>query len=124
MCGHGITYLQRKEAKVIYIFVPELKTDVHAVGPLVAGQLDKAFLVLEGHRHREVVDGTTSHDPADDWIRTADLWCLEATALPTELQPQPRMFLLDPVCNIFCRINTDELVAPPTPFVYFSGCKT
>ena len=65
MCGHGITYLQRKEAKVIYIFVPELKTDVHAVGPLVAGQLDKAFLVLEGHRHREVVDGTTSHDPAD-----------------------------------------------------------
>ena len=29
-----------------------------------------------------------------DWIRTADLWCREATALPTEPQPLPCTFIL------------------------------
>ena len=43
---------------------PELEADVHAVGPFVAGQLDEAFLVLEGDRNCHEVRGATSHDAA------------------------------------------------------------
>ena len=44
---------------------PELEADVHAVGPFVAGQLDEAFLVLEGDRDGEVVDGAAANDATD-----------------------------------------------------------
>ena len=44
---------------------PELEADVHAVGPFVAGQLDEAFLVLEGDRNGEVVDGAAANDATD-----------------------------------------------------------
>jgi len=44
---------------------PELQADVHAVGAFVSCQLDEALLILEGDRHREVVDGTALHHAAN-----------------------------------------------------------
>jgi hypothetical protein len=51
--------------KAVLLVGPELEADVHAVRALIAGQLDEAFLVLEGDRNGEVVDGTASDNPAD-----------------------------------------------------------
>ena len=45
--------------------IPKLQADVHAVGPLVAGELYESFLILESYRNGEVVDGTTLHDTSN-----------------------------------------------------------
>ena len=44
---------------------PELQADVHAVGALIARELDESLLVLESHRNREVVNGTALDDTSD-----------------------------------------------------------
>ena len=48
---------------------PELKADIEAVRTLdVAGQPNEGPLVLEGHWHREVVDGTALHHPISNIV--------------------------------------------------------
>ena len=49
--------MEHQEA--VLLVGPELKADIEAVRTLdVAGQPNEGPLVLEGHWHREVVDGT------------------------------------------------------------------
>ena len=51
--------------EAVLLVGPELEADVHVVGPLVAGEPDEGLGVLEGHRHREVVDRAALDHAAD-----------------------------------------------------------